>query len=169
MAQGHISAYSASVFWPYENILTPVALHQIINFGLLPVKTVLWIFLPDFCEQEQLGGKGGEGKQSPSNGSPDLCVCVAGLRPRVTVFLPWDLLHLTLNGVMVSENIFFSLLGKLMGVLNKRWMPVEVLEPAGRWSRVPFALCVCLYKERKWLLSFRKDRPTKVTGSAVSR
>lgn len=72
--QGRISAQSASVFQPYENILTPVALHQVINFGLLPVKTVLWTFLLDFCEQEQFAGKGGEGERLPSDASPDLCV-----------------------------------------------------------------------------------------------
>lgn len=58
--QGRISAWSASVFQPYENILTPVPLHQVINFGLLPVKTVLGSFLLDFCEQEQFAGKGGK-------------------------------------------------------------------------------------------------------------
>lgn len=74
--RGRISAWSASVFQPYENILTPVPLHQVINFGLLPVKTVLGTFLLDFCEQEQFAGKGGEGKRLPSDACPDLCVWI---------------------------------------------------------------------------------------------
>lgn len=125
-----------------------MALHQVINFGLLLVKTVL--FPSGFLWTGTICWKCW-GRRAIVFWCQSRFMCLACLGPGITLFLPWDLLHLTLNEVSLSDIFFFLSLRKTYQSPAQK----NASKPAknSRQVIVSALFCLCLNWLKDYLLN----------------